>query len=114
MTNLSKIITKARVGIDYSIHVYSRFSEERRGGLAVAAALERTIRLTGKAIAANTGSVVAGFLILIFSSFPPLRYFGSLVTATMLVASLGSLTLLPAVIVWRDSSKQKQQKVVVK
>ncbi len=60
------------VGIDYSIHVYSRYSEERRAGLAVAAALQRTICLTGKAIAANTGSVVAGgFLILIFSSFPP-------------------------------------------
>lgn len=102
------------VGIDYSIHVYSRYSEERRAGLAVAAALRQTICLTGKAIAANTGSVVAGFLILIFSSFPPLRYFGSLVTATMLVASLGSLTLLPAVIVRRDCLRQNKQKVVVK
>ncbi len=103
------------VGIDYSIHVYSRFSEEQKSGWDVTESLARTIRFTGKAIATNTGSVVAGFVILVFSSFPPLRYFGSLVTATMLVASLGSLTLLPAVIVLRNKRHEKQYgKAVVK
>ncbi len=103
------------VGIDYSIHVYSRFCEEQKSGWDVTESLARTIRFTGKAIATNTGSVVAGFVILVFSSFPPLRYFGSLVTATMLVASLGSLTLLPAVIVLRNKRHEKQYgKAVVK
>lgn len=86
------------VGIDYSIHVYSRYSEERENGHSVGDALRRTVAFTGKAIATNTGSVVAGFVILVFSSFPPLRYFGSLVTVTMLAASIGSLTMLPALV----------------
>lgn len=96
------------VGIDYSIHVYSRYGEERRNGHSVSEALRRTISLTGKAIAANAGSVVAGFLILTFSSFPPLRYFGSLVTITMLAASIGSLTMLPALINWRHAFEEKR------
>ncbi len=86
------------VGIDYSIHVYSRYGRERAASKTLKQALKAAITQTGTAIAANAGAVVAGFLILIFSSFPPLRYFGSLVTVTMLAAAGGALTLLPALI----------------
>ncbi len=98
------------VGIDYSIHVYSRYGEERNNGHSVGDALQRTVTFTGKAIATNTGSVVAGFLILVFSSFPPLRYFGSLVTITMLAASIGSLTMLPALISLRATVQERLAK----
>jgi predicted RND superfamily exporter protein len=92
------------VGVDYSIHIYSRYQEERREGKTAEDALVDAIVGTGKAIVCNAGAVVLGFLILLLSSFPPLRYFGSLVTLTMLVASIGSLTLLPALIVLRSRS----------
>lgn len=89
------------VGVDYSIHIYSRYQEERRKGRAPEKALTEAITTTGRAIACNAGAVVLGFLILLLSSFPPLRYFGSLVTITMLVASIGSLTILPALVILR-------------
>ncbi|NLJ80864.1 MAG: RND family transporter [Firmicutes bacterium] len=95
------------VGIDYSLHVYSRYREELLKNHSPEQALQRTIAFTGKAIGANAGSVVAGFLILIFSSFPPLRYFGSLVTATMAAASFGALTILPALICFKAEWKEK-------
>ncbi len=91
------------VGVDYSIHIYSRYQEGRRKGLDREAALVGAITTTGRAIVCNAGAVVLGFVILLFSSFPPLRYFGSLVTATMLVASVGSLTILPALVTLRGS-----------
>lgn len=98
------------VGIDYSIHVYSRYQEERENGKNAEAAIYETIITTGKAISANAGAVIAGFLILLLSSFPPLRYFGSLVTITMFVASVGSLTILPALIIMRVKKGKIQLK----
>lgn len=99
------------VGIDYSIHIYSRYQEERRRGLEDKAAISNTITSTGKAIVCNAGAVITGFLILLLSSFPPFRYFGSLVTITMFVAATGSLTVLPALILvrvaWQDSRAKK-------
>lgn len=90
------------VGVDYSIHIYSRYQEGRRRGLDLEVAIKEAITTTGRAIVCNAGAVVLGFVILLCSSFPPLRYFGSLVTVTMLVASIGSLTLLPALVVLRE------------
>ncbi|NMB26319.1 MAG: RND family transporter [Firmicutes bacterium] len=89
------------VGVDYSIHIYSRYQEGRRRGLGLEVAIKEAVTTTGRAIVCNAGAVVLGFAILLFSSFPPLRYFGSLVTVTMLVASVGSLTILPALVILR-------------
>ncbi|NLK07712.1 MAG: RND family transporter [Firmicutes bacterium] len=93
------------VGVDYSIHIYSRYQEGQRGGLSIEKALQEAVTTTGQSIVCNAGAVVLGFIVLLFSSFPPLRYFGSLVTVTMLVASIGSLTILPALVVLRNRPK---------
>jgi predicted RND superfamily exporter protein len=101
------------VGVDYSIHIYSRYQEERQQGKTVEASLVAAIVGTGKAIVCNAGAVVLGFLILLLSSFPPLRYFGSLVTITMLVASIGALTILPALVLLRSRSRKRSVKTAV-
>ncbi len=97
------------VGIDYSIHIYSRYQEEQRAGNHGSLAVSRTIASTGQAIFVNALAVISGFVILVTSSFPPFRYFGSLVTATMATAALGSLTLLPALILLLDGRRAKHR-----
>ena len=100
------------VGIDYAIHIYSRYQQEKDQGQSTESALTQAIATTGKAITANAGSVIAGFMVLLFSSFPPLRYFGSLVTVIMLVSSVGALTILPTLIlVW---SRMRTPKLAAK
>lgn len=91
------------VGIDFSIHIYSRFQEEVRCHQSNSDALRTAITSTGRAVLANTGGVIAGFAVLTSSSFPPLRYFGILVTFSMAMAALGALSLLPAALAWRES-----------
>lgn len=100
------------VGVDYSIHIYTRYQEEREKH-DPAQSVTNTIIHTGKAIVTNAGSVIAGFLILLLSSFPPFRYFGSLVTMAMFVASSSALTVLPALILLRWESRTKAGKEVV-
>lgn len=102
------------VGIDYSIHIYSRFQEEKRAGKSDSEAVAAAVTTTGKAITCNAAAVIAGFLILVLSSFPPLRYFGLLVTVIMFVAAAGSLTVVPAFIQvrsrWRAVRQQQTSK----
>lgn len=99
------------VGIDYAIHIYSRYQQERAQGRSTEEALTLSITTTGKAIAANAGSVIIGFMVLLFSSFPPLRYFGSLVTIIMLVSSVGAMTILPTlVLAW---SRVREPKTII-
>ena len=84
------------MGVDYSIHYYRRYLEERRRGLARREALMETSRTTGAAIVSNAVSVAVGFAVLLFSGLPIFRSFGGLIALTMLLTALGALTVLPA------------------
>ena len=99
------------VGVDYSIHIYTRYQEEKQKYDYVQSVANAVI-YTGEAIVTNAGSVITGFLILLFSSFPPFRYFGSLVTMSMFVASVSALTVLPSLILLRWEKKNKNGVVV--
>jgi len=83
------------IGIDYSIHVYNRYSEGLRGGLTPDEAVHVTISNTGIAVALNALSVAAGFMVMLASKFPPVRQFGTLIAVTMAVSATGALSLLP-------------------
>ncbi|ACL69602.1 efflux RND transporter permease subunit [Halothermothrix orenii] len=95
------------VGIDYSIHIYSRYLEEKKKGFSVEEALKTSVRTTGISIIVNAGAVISGFVILTISSFPPFRYFGMLVSLIMLVASSGAMLWIPAMIIFADRFKTK-------
>ncbi|MBI4830221.1 MAG: MMPL family transporter [Candidatus Lindowbacteria bacterium] len=54
------------------------------------------IGASGRAIFFNAIVVTAGFLVLMISNFPPSRWLSALVSANMVSALLGALTVLPA------------------
>jgi uncharacterized protein len=49
---------------------------------------------TGKAILFNAVVVIAGFLVLLFSVFPPNRTLGALVSMNMFTSLLGTLSIM--------------------
>jgi hypothetical protein len=88
------------IGIDYSIHVINNVKQlmkDRKNDIGQA--LEETILISGKGIVINVISVSAGFLILLFSEMVPLQYFGFLVALSMVGSGIGSLTLLPVILI---------------
>ncbi|HRU45421.1 MAG TPA: MMPL family transporter, partial [Spirochaetota bacterium] len=82
-------------GIDYTIHFMNAYCYERKLSTDLEAVTTRALQTSGKAIVYNATAVALGFLVLVFSSFMPLVYFGALVGLTMLTASFSAMTLLP-------------------
>jgi len=82
-------------GIDYTIHFMNAYCHERKLSADLDLVTKRALQTSGKAIVYNATSVALGFLVLVFSSFMPLIYFGALVAFTMLTASFSAMTLLP-------------------
>jgi len=88
------------IGIDYSIHVINNVKHLMKTHEdSISHALEETILVSGKAIVINVISVSAGFLVLLFSDMVPLQYFGFLVALSMIGSGIGSLTLLPVILI---------------
>ncbi len=94
------------IGIDYSIHIIVGFNYKLKENGDVHKAIESTIMTSGKAIIINVLSVAAGFLVLLFSQLVPLQNFGLLVAISMISSGLGSLTLLPVVLILANRKKK--------
>jgi len=86
------------VGVDYTIHFLWRYKEERNQNRPAREAVITTITTTGRGIIFNALSVIVGFFVLIISSFTPIRFFGILVVVSILSCLVGSLVILPAIV----------------
>jgi uncharacterized protein len=84
---------------EFAVLLAARFREERAAGAAVGAALERTYRSTGAAVAASGLTAIAGFAVLAASDVRMLQEFGIVCVVDLSVSLLGVLAVLPAVLV---------------
>ncbi len=87
------------IGIDYAVHFLDRYRLNRRDGLSVERAIAETMDHSGRAIVFNAVVVIAGFLVLLASVFPPNRALGALVSMNMFVSFVGTLTVMVLLIV---------------
>ncbi len=85
------------LGVDYSIHVVSRYREEMASGAGVDASIARAIRTVGVALVLATLTTAAGFLTNLVNDIPALREFGALAAIGIVASFLLMLTFVPAV-----------------
>ncbi|QDY80036.1 MMPL family transporter [Streptomyces qinzhouensis] len=86
------------LSIDYSLFLLSRYREERRSGVETGPALRTMLRTSGRAVFFSAATVATAMTVLLVFDDPLLRstaYGG--VTATVM-ALIGSLVVLPAVV----------------
>ena len=87
------------IAVDNCIHYVYRFKES----YLITNDYNKTVLVcnqsVGKAIRSTSMTIIVGFSILIFSNFWPTIYFGIFTALAMLIALVGSLTLLPILIV---------------
>jgi predicted RND superfamily exporter protein len=95
------------VGIDYAIHFMNRYRLEARSS-DPAQALVAVLTTTGRSILINVITVALGFIILIFASLVPLQRFGILIALTMVCSGIGSITLLPAILLVMKNNNKKE------
>jgi hypothetical protein len=83
------------LAVNGTIHVLARFREEMHTGIGREAALVRAARGTGRAIVISCVTLMAGFSVLLLSSFVPVRNFGELIAVTIGGCLVATLIVLP-------------------
>ena len=86
------------IGVDHSIHYITRFRREFAKDSNYIASMHRAHNSIGQALFYTAITIIIGFSILALSNFIPSIYFGLLTGLAMIAALLGSMTLLPKLI----------------
>ena len=86
------------LGIDYGIHFFARYAEERRNGLDVPAAIEVTFASTGQAIAVGAMTTAGGLAVLVLGDFRGFSHFGLIAAIGIAFALLAMTVVMPALV----------------
>ena len=95
------------IGIDYAVH----FLEQYRANAALSdnklEIVQKTMAHSGRAIIYNAIVVILGFLVLLFSVFPPNRELGALVSLNMFTSFVGTLTIMVIILYMTNAFVKK-------
>lgn len=86
------------LGVDYGIHFYARYTEERARGLDVVDAGEETFLSTAQAITIGALSTSAALFVLTFADFKGFSEFGVIAGIGILFALVSMTVVLPAML----------------
>lgn len=95
------------LGVDYAIHLTSRYRELVGAGETVDGSMTGAIKTVGIALALATVTTVIGFLTNIFNPVPALKDFGILAAVGIVVSFLLMLTFVPAVRMLADRRAER-------
>lgn len=84
------------LGIDFSVHMFLRYVEDRRKGEAAEVAMESALKQTGRAVFAGAITTAAAFFVVRFADFKGYTEFGLLASFGILMMLFSSLLLFPA------------------
>ncbi|GAB1415477.1 hypothetical protein MASR2M117_08830 [Paludibacter sp.] len=82
------------IGVDYAIHFLQTYQRYFKKTKSRHEAIHATMHHTGTAILSNAVVVIAGFLVMLFSVFPPNRMLGLLVSMNMFTSLVGTLSIM--------------------
>lgn len=94
-----------------TIHFMSRFQQETEAGMWTRAAIIRAARGTGFATVEANLSLMAGFGVMLLSSFKPVQQFGELIAVTILLCLMASLFLQPALLMVFGASRPLKERM---
>ncbi len=82
------------IGVDYAIHFLQTYQIYYKKTNSRHEAIHATMHHTGTAILSNAVVVIAGFMVMLFSVFPPNRMLGLLVSMNMFTSLIGTLSIM--------------------
>ena len=82
------------IGIDYAVHFIEQYRLNAKKSDNKLLVAQKTMAHAGRAISFNALIVIAGFLVLLFSVFPPNRELGALVSLNMFTSLIGTVTIM--------------------
>jgi len=100
------------LGVDYAIHIYNRYLEEKRKGKDTLRSLEITLSQTGEGILTGALTTAVAFYSLTFTKFRGLSELGFLSGTGILACLLSMFFILPAILSWQARrSPAKTEKI---
>ncbi|MHC4884463.1 MAG: efflux RND transporter permease subunit [Planctomycetota bacterium] len=90
------------LGVDYAIHIYNRYIEERNRGVTVEEAFVLSLEHTGRGVVVGMLTTSTSFFALHVTRFKGLSQFGTLAGVGLALALPAMLFVLPAMVVWRS------------
>ena len=84
------------IAVDDTIHFLATYIRQRQNGLDHHKAVDRSLERIGPALVATTLILCAGTFVVIFSALPQVALFGTLTVLTLVLALVGDLLILPA------------------
>ena len=98
------------IGVEFTILMMMRYQEERDKGGSPILAMTTAMTKIGRAVITSGLTVVGGFGALLFArDFPILTDFGAVTMINVAFALVSSLVVLPTLIVWVDSLREKRR-----
>ncbi|MDR0363236.1 MAG: MMPL family transporter [Planctomycetota bacterium] len=93
------------LGIDYAIHIYNRYINERSAGMELESAFEIALENTGWGVIIGMVTTAIAFLSLLDTRFSQLAEFGVLAGSGIAMSCPVMLFVLPALLSWRYREK---------
>jgi len=100
------------LGVDYAVHIYNRYVEERSTGENVYDSFSASLAHTGWGVIIGMVTTCFAFLALNAAEFSQLAEFGFLAGMGIAMSVPGMLFILPALIAWRNSYKPENIRVL--
>ncbi|MCK5825373.1 MAG: MMPL family transporter [Ichthyobacteriaceae bacterium] len=89
------------IGIDYAVHFIEQYKNNENKFSDKLVVAQHTMAHSGRAISYNAIVVITGFLVLLFSVFPPNRELGALVSLNMFTSLIGTVTVMLVLLNYR-------------
>lgn len=100
------------LGVDFAVHIYSRYAEEHRGGAGTRLAMSRAIVLTGEGIMIGAITTAVAFFGLTLTTFAVFRELGLIVGAGILCCLAAVYLVLPSLVLVNARMWGKHYKMV--
>jgi len=107
MTSMMAVILLG-LGIDFSIHLISGFTESRAAGDNISTAMEKTFLKSGKGILTGALTTACAFLALLISQSRGMKEMGMVIGIGLLSVLLATMLFLPVLLVFRERRLDKK------
>ncbi|MBU0528964.1 MMPL family transporter, partial [bacterium] len=109
MTSMMAVVLIG-LGIDFSVHIISTFTEMRRNGDAVSTSLRATFVKSGPGIITGGLTTAAAFLTMLVSRTAGMKEFGLTLGIGIIMTMLAAMLILPNLLVIRERIKNRYGK----
>lgn len=97
------------LGIDFSIHLISGFTERRAAGESIAMAMEKAFLKSGKGIVTGAVTTAFAFAALIISHSRGMKEMGIAIGSGLIAVLLTTMLFLPVLLVFRERSVDRKR-----